>query len=80
MVFLKACRLITRAPYLLIVQYAADASKGSSFTAMGSPLGALAPRHFVNHTAAGTISNILRPAVRPLKQESACNPSCKGIR
>ncbi|CAL5225546.1 g8379 [Coccomyxa viridis] len=40
----------------------ADLAKGSSFTAMGSPFGALAPAHFVNHTAAGVISNILRPA------------------
>ena len=34
--------------------------------AMGSPFGALAPSHFVNHTAAGTISNALQLPVRPL--------------
>ena len=35
--------------------------------AMGSPFGALAPSHFVNHTAAGTISNALQLPVRPAK-------------
>ncbi len=43
----------------------AELAKGRSFTAMGSPFGALAPAHFLNHTATGVISNILRPAVRP---------------
>ena len=33
--------------------------------AMGSPFGALAPSHFANHTAAGTISNALQLPVRP---------------
>ena len=44
----------------------ADVCKGSGFMAMGSPFGALAPSHFANHTAAGTISNALQLPVRPL--------------
>ena len=44
----------------------ADVCKGSGFMAMGSPFGALAPSHFVNHTAAGSISNALQLPVRPL--------------
>ena len=43
---------------------ATESRKGASFTAMGSPFGALAPAHFLNHTAAGVISNVLRPTVR----------------
>ena len=60
----EAFRALLRARAIKNAAFA-DVCKGSGFMAVGSPFGALAPSHFVNHTAAGTISNALQLPVRP---------------